>query len=241
MWGNPMTAKINRQLLNTTNFDSGALGALDMVVHQFSSPGRHHATVMRAGRAVAEVPFSIDEKSEAMQLDIDLARAERDADGKTSDCSCKDEKQPAAVVSPKGLVLFHVSSGTGYSVVVSNETDKTTFDSTKLGKGDLFALSLLEPAVYSLANTVSNAAGEIHVTFDAETAKRIHQLETVHVNVTAKQFDPDRIEVASTQGLVFHLETATRIVIAKKGGDGEKDRGQPVIRWKKPAVEKTAG
>jgi len=237
MWGDPMTAKVNRQLLNTTTFDSSALGMLSMIVHQFSSPGRYHATVMRGGRAVAEVPFSVHEKSEAMQLDIDLARAESDADGKTSDCNCKDEKQPAAVVSSKGYVLFHASSGAGYSVVVSNEIDKTRFDSTKLGKGDLFALSLLEPAVYSIANTVSDAAGEIQVTFTTETAKRIHQLETIHVNVTEKKFDADRIEVASTQGLVFHLEASARIVIAKKGGDRDDKRGKPVIRWRNPATK----
>jgi hypothetical protein len=233
-----MTAKVNRQLLNTTNFDSGALGMLAMVVHQFPAPGRYHAAVRRGGRAVAEVAFSVDEKSEAMQLDIDLARAERDAGGRTSDCGCKDEKPPAAVVSPKGFVLFHASEGTGYSVIVSNETDKSTFDSTKLGKGDLFALSLLEPAVYSLANTMDGAAGEILVTFTADTAKRIHQLETVHVGVTAKKFATGRIEVASTQGLVFRLEAPARIVIAKKVGDKDEKREKPVIRWRRPAAKK---
>lgn len=233
-----MTAKLNHQLLNTTSFDSGALGMLAMVVHQFSSPARYHAAVMRSGHAVAEVPFTVDEKSEAMQLDIDLAQAERDTGGKPHDCRCHDETQPAAVVSPKGCVLFHASSGTGYSVVVSNESDKTRFDSTQLGKGDLFALSLLEPAVYSLANTVSDAAGEIDVTFNAEAAKRIRELETRYVNVTAKKFDPDRIEVSSTQGLVFRLEAPARIVIAKKGGGYGEERGKPVIRWRHAATTK---
>ena len=231
-----MTAKVNRRLLNSTNFDSGALGMLAMVVHQFPSPGHYHATVMRGGRAVAEVAFNVDEKSEAMQLDLDLARAERDADGKGSDCCCKDEKQPAAVVSPKGFVLFHASSGTGYSVVVSNESDESTFDSTRLGKGDLFALSLLEPAVYSLADTIGGAAGEIYVTFTAETAKRLHQLETVHVGVSTRKFDMDRVEVASTQGLVFRCEAPARIVIAKKGDGRKEERGRPVIRWRKAAA-----
>jgi hypothetical protein len=233
-----MTAILNRQLLNTNSFDSGALGMLDMVVHQFSYPARYHAVVMRGGHTVAEVPFTVDEKSEAMQLDIDLAQAERDAGDKPHDCRCHDETQPAAVVSPKGYVLFHASSGTGYSVVVSNENDKTRFDSTQLGKGDLFALSLLEPAVYSLANTVNDAAGEIYVTFTAEAAKRIHELETRYVNVTAKKFDPDRIEVSSTQGLVFRLEAPGRIVIAKKGGGYVEERSKPVIRWKNPAPAK---
>src|SRR6185436_8741660 len=101
-WGDPMTANLNRQLLNTTSFDSGALGMLAMVVHQFSRPARYHATVMRGGRAVAEVPFTVDEKSEAMQLDIDLAEAERDAGDKPHDCRCHDETRPPAVVSPSG-------------------------------------------------------------------------------------------------------------------------------------------
>lgn len=232
-----MTANLNRQLLNTTSFDSGALGMLAMVVHQFSTPTRYHAAVMRGGHTVAEVPFTVDEKSEAMQFDIDLAQAEADAGGKPHDCRCHDEMQPAAVVSPKGYVLFHASSGTGYSVVVSNESDKTRFDSTQLGKGDLFALSLLEPAVYSLANTVTGAAGEIEVTFTAEAARRIHELETRYVNVTAKTFDPRRIEVSSTQGLVFRVDAPARIVIAKKdsGGYGKEPR-KPMNRWRNPAT-----
>jgi hypothetical protein len=239
MWGDPMNARVNRQLLATTKFDSSALGMLTFAVHQFAAPGRYHATVRHGGRAVAEVPFLVDEKSDQMQLDIDLALAERAANERPRGCECKDEKHSSHVISPKGFVLFHVSSGDGYSVVVSSETDKTpSFDSTKLGRGDLFALSLLEPATYSLANTANGSTAEIRVALP-EAAKRLGELETQQIDVSEKRFARDRIEAMSTQGLVFRLAAPARIVIEKKESTGEEGkRTTPFIRRTLPRLSR---
>lgn len=230
-----MTAKVNRQLLDTTTFDSGALGMLAMVAHQFSSPGRHHAVVKRSGKPVANFYFIVDDRGE-MQLDIDLARTHRDADLAPSDCECKDElKAGPSIVSPKGYVLFHASSGSGYSVVVMNETDRgPRFDSTTLGKGDLFALSLLEPAKYSLINKENGAKGEINVAITQDGLKQIRNLETRYVTAASK-FDPERFEVISTQGMVFRIEVPSRIVIQKEKSNLDEERMKPTIRWRRAA------
>ena len=223
-----MKAKVNIQLLKTTTFDSGALGMMAMVLHQFPSAGHYRATIMEKGCEVTDLDFEVDEKSRVTQLDIDLAQAVRSEKARPEDC-CKCEKQTARVVSPKGYVLFHASSGDGYSVIVSNGGDKVIFDSTKLGEGDLFAVSLLEPATYSMMNRVGSAKGEIVVSFTPEMAKKIKTLETRYIDVNEKKFDPERLELISSQGLVFRIKGTARILIKKKYSS-RTQRAKPIIR-----------
>lgn len=232
MWGNAMKAKVNIQLLETTTFDSGALGMMAMVLHQFRSTGNYRAAIMEQGRLVTDVDFQVDEKSEVMQLDLDLAQTVQQAKTRPKDCDCKSENQTTRVVSPKGYVLFHASSGNGYSVTISNGGSNQVFDSTKLGEGDLFAISLLEPANYSMRNTMGSAAGEIVVRLKPEMAKQIKTLETRYVDVSAKTFDPERIELTSSQGLVFRIKGTARILV-EKNDPSRAERAKPIIRWQK--------
>jgi hypothetical protein len=232
MWGDTMKAKVNLELLKTTSFDSGSLGMLAMVLHQFSSAGRYHVAIMERGRAVTDVHFEVNEESEVMQLDIDLAQAVRNARARPEDCGCKSKKQATPVVSPKGYVLFHASSGNGYSVTVAGRGDEVVFDSTKLTDGDLFAVSLLEPTSYSMTNTLGSAAGEIVVSLTPEMAKQINALETRYIDVSEQTFDPERIELTSSQGLVFRIKGTARILIQKKD-PSPTERVKPLIRWQK--------
>ena len=227
-----MQAKLNMQLLNTHSHDSGALGPLAMVVHSFTQPGRYSGLVLRHGRPVGEIAFVVDEKSEAMQLDVDLS-ASGPRGASSTDCGCHGKAGDAPSVSPKGHVLFHASTGSGYAVTVTHADGKPVFDSTRLDDGDLFALSLLEPAAYRLENTLSDAKGSITVSFDEEIARRIRSLETVYVDAQGKKFSSGKIALASTQGLVFRVKEASRIVIAREGPE-RAPRGKPGVRWQKP-------
>lgn len=237
MWGNDMKAKVNIQLFKTTTFDSGALGMLGMVLHQFRSAGNYRAAIMEDGRPVTDVDFEVNEKSEVMQLDIDLAQAVRNAKTRPEDCRCKSHMQGTMVVSTKGYVLFHASLGDGYSVTVSKAGEKVVFDSTKLGIDDLFAVSLLEPATYSMRNTIGSAAGEIIVSLTPKMAKQIKNLETRYIDVNEKKFSPERIELTSSQGLVFRIRDTARILIEKKSPP-LAERPKPIIRWQKPQTVK---
>ncbi len=232
-WGDAMRAKVNSQLLATTSFDSGALGLLAMVVHQFPSPGHYRAVVKRHGRAVADLGFEVDEEFKAMQLDIDLARVDNDARGRPGGCECASSEPSARKVSPKGYVLFHASSGDGYSVTVADAKDEAVFDSERIGNGDLFAVSVLEPASYSMRNEVGGATGEIVVGLPPAKEARMSGLETRHIDVGPDKFDPDHVELTSSQGLVFRINKGeARIVIEKKQGKA-KERPKPVLRWQK--------
>lgn len=233
-----MQARLNMQMLNTSTFDSGALGPLAMVVHTFNHPGKHSALVLRHGRPVGELAFVVDEKSDAMQLDFDLSKAGPQGANASGGCQCHCDGQAAPLpsVSPKGYVLFHASTGSGYAVTVAGGDGKPAFDSTRLEAGDLFAVSLLEPTGYHLENTVSGAKGSIAVAFDDAIAQRIRSLETQYVEANGKKFSTSKIALASTQGLVFRIMDAARIVITREGGP-RPSRDKPVLRWQKPVSE----
>jgi hypothetical protein len=240
-----MNAKVNLALLNTTRFDSGALGMLAMVIHQFSEPGRYRGSVLRAGSTVGDLDIMVDEKSDVMQLDIDLAaiakqpRPDAQSAKDARDCHCHPESSsPPRVVSPKGYVLFHASSGSGFSVNLSHVSGKSKFDSTQLDKGDLFACSLLEPAQYQGLNTRTKAQLEIAVVFPTDLKEgmsaRLKAAESMNVKVQDGAFQPAKLNVISTQGLVFQINEVARIVIEKKSGGGDtKQFVGPKARWQK--------
>jgi hypothetical protein len=200
--------RLNRRILTTSTFDSGALGVLANVIHQFPE-GRYYVVVRREGQNVGSTHFLIDNSSTNMQLTIDLASVAAPA-----------RPTPAPeipTVSPKGYVLFYVSGGAGgYSVVAQEESGATpVFDSTTLSGDDLFAVSLLEPATYSMANQVGNITGEIQVTPIPEGTD-LRTLPTQYVDVNSASFDPAMVSIHSAQGLVFRIKGPARVVINKQ-------------------------
>src|SRR4029450_10898081 len=107
-----MKARLNRQLFEATIFDSGALGLTTSVVHQFAEPGIYAASVRRGGVHVGVSEFEVRGDATEMQLDVDLAAVGNGE--RKDDCDCGPHDLP--VVSQKGYVLFHATSGSGWSV-----------------------------------------------------------------------------------------------------------------------------
>jgi hypothetical protein len=211
-----MQPVLNRQLFTQKTFDSGSLGVLVSVVHQFGKPGRHDGIVLRNGVDAGAFSFVVDERSEAGQLSIDLATVGQPA--KASDDCCRKREKPL-VVSPKGYVLFFVSRGAGYSVRVgTGDAKEAVFDSQQLTRGDLFALTLLEPTKYSAVDRLGGARGEINVRFSREDAAKLKALPPVYVEATGQTFEPATIDLIATQGLVFRVQKTSRIVLEKQGG-----------------------
>lgn len=211
---------------------------LAMVLHQFSSPGRYRASISSRGRVPKSVHFDVDAKSEAMQLNIDLAGTTTSIDKACrAVIPCGQSEEPARlVVSPKGYVLFHASSGSGYSVIVSDSLGRVVFNSSKLGNGDLFAVSLLEPGSYSMKNSVDSSTGVASVTLPERMFGRMGELETQYIDVIEKKLDPQRIELISSQGLVFRIKSPARIVIAKEPiakEEATRMRLKPQVSWRK--------
>lgn len=230
-----MKAQINRELFTQKTFDSGALGVMTSVIHQFSRPGRYQASVQKNDEQTASFTFRVDEAAENTQLNIDLAGFTRRQRNDKDDCCCHDDEE--LVVSSKGYVVFYVSTGSGYSVKAGElESEKVEFDSQTLQTGDLFALSLLEPTKYSLTNLNNRASGEINVYFSEDIAKKLKNLETFYVEASAEGFNPPQLQLAATQGLVFRVAdgAASRIVIEKRdSADAGDEQPRPAKSWRK--------
>lgn len=226
-----MQATVNRLLFTTTVFDSGSLGMLTSVIHQFSTPGVYQAVIQHSGQSAGVRSFEVVGEGGEMQLNIDLA-AGRLAAPHAGDCHCKSPKGSTPRVSAKGYVLFYVSQGQGYSVVAGpqGEKSKAEFNSQSLGAGDLFALSLLEPTKYSMVNRKGGAKGEIVVSAPEPQKKALGTLDAQYVEVTESGFNPKKLSVASTQGIVFRIQTGARIVIERQSPRraGDDDPVRPV-------------
>ena len=248
-----ISALINRQLFTTRVFDSGALTVLASVIHQFSEPGLYYVTIRRGEAVLGTTRFEVSAESSAMQINLDLSVAASPAAARSpfvrttrgasaQDCECGGHgaaraAAPAAVaatptVSPKGYVQFFVSHGEGglSASVARADGDKVLFDTTTLGSGDLFALSLIAPATFSMANKLGSAAGTITVTFSKEVARRLKATPPVYVEASKSAFAPKDIALSSGQGVVFRVTEAARIVVTQVSEPGETARRDRAAR-----------
>lgn len=233
-----MKAYINRQLLGQTFFDSSSLTMLGAVIHNFSDPGEYLGTVLKGKEFVKDFHLSVDEKCPAMQVDIDLAALDKDV---SENCRCKAEKR--FVINPKGYAVFHVSFGAGgYSVRVGKpkgEKEAELFDSARLETGDLLAVTLIRPGVYSVTNTLTKARGKITVAYPKKEYKAYRPLKPVNIECTEQAFKPESISIQAAQGQVYHFQTPSQIKIelleAEKGP--ERLRKPKTVGWKKAQVK----
>jgi hypothetical protein len=199
-----MAAALNRQLYEATVFDSGALGLSTSVVHHVTTAAIYWASVSRDGKHTGDVAIVVSDDAAAVQLAIDLAKVQPgDPHGASRQ-----------TVSTKGYVVFHATSGTGWSVQLRLGR-RVIFDSTHLKKGDIFALTLIEPAHYKIENKLGSAKGSAEVRFTRADVKRLSELKPITVEVS-KSFDPQHFKLISTQGLIYRIETDARIVITRR-------------------------
>lgn len=217
-----MPVVLNRQMFTTRVFDSGALGVLGSVIHQFREPGLYEIVIAQKDAAVASFWFEVSASSSNLQLDVDLATVPRPSGQQSTshgDCGCGGVKTPPGrevpTVSSKGYVLFYVSQGDGgYSVRVGRQGgEKAVFDSTALGEGDLFAVSLLAPTRYTMVNRTGSAKGTIIVSTSAVVARNLAAMSAPHVETKRDGFSPDNLKVVSGQGIVFRILEPSRVVI----------------------------
>lgn len=206
-----MLAALNRQLFEATVFDSGALGLMTSVAHRFTTAGLYAVTAKKVGARMGSATFEVREDATAMQLDIDLAMTQGP---RGNGCSSRTFDRAPQIVSPRGYVIFHSSSGSGWSADTGTGME-SVFDSTRLTKGDIFALTLLEPALYKIENRLGSAKGSIEVCFTRADVTRLGELQPVLVTV-GKTLEPDHFTLISTQGLIFRIETDARIVITRQ-------------------------
>ena len=243
-------ALINRQLFTTRVFDSGALTVLASVIHQFAEPGLYYVTIRRGDVVLGTTRFEVVAEPGPTQHNIDLSVAgstsrspfiRRGRGSHPTDCNCAEHgaaavpaTAPAATptVSSKGYVQFFVSHGEGglSASVARADGDQVLFDTTALGAGDLFALALIAPAAFSMANKLGKATGKITVAFSREVARRLKMTAPVFVETSKSAFAPNDVHLSSGQGLVFRVTDSARIVVTQETEVTQPARGDGPAR-----------
>lgn len=241
-----MKAYINHQLLAQTRLDSGALTMMGAVIHNFPEPGEYHGAVMRGKQTEATFRLTVDEKSTAMQVDVDLATLNLPA---PNPCACKEGEHDDArhfVVNPRGQTLLYVSQGAGgYAVLINRVNERgVLFDSRELKDGDLFAATLIRPGTYSVVNTTTRSKAEIVVAFPKPPKTAYRPPDPITIEVTEKglltaQGGKDTrmtgIELEAAQGQIYRIRTTARILIELlKPDDGPGDERESIFQWKSP-------
>lgn len=228
-----MKAVLNRALFEKLGADSGAFGVLESVVHQFTKPGAYRVTVFLHDRSVATTDLRVDAAATEAALYVDLSTLQR---GLADDaCACEGKEQHKNVIKPEGYVVFHTSKGnSGYAVVVERETNRERaheFDSRRLERGDIYALSLLRPGTYTVRNTLEGGSGQI-ILGNPPKDKSPVGLDPIYVDSGRKV--PDKLDLLPTQGLVFRITEPSRIVIALRDEAKPEQQDRPRAHWQHP-------
>jgi hypothetical protein len=244
-----MKAYINRQLIEQTSLDSGALTMLAAIVHNFPEPGVYHGAATRGKETSATFQLTVDEKSTAMQVNIDLATLNEPA---PEGCGCQKGEHDDTrhfIVNPRGQAVFYVSKGPGgYAVAVNRVNEKRVlFDSRQLTEGDLFAATLIRPGTYSVTNASTNARGEVNVAFLTPSKTAYRPPDPVTIEATQKGLvviysNKDsgalKLELQFGQGQLYRIRTPSRIQIQlTKPNDGPQQKEpQSLVSWRKPSA-----
>ena len=229
--------RLNRRLLTTSTFDSGALGVLAHVIHRFPAAGAYQAVVLRDGQRVGTACFRVTDGTAGTQLNVDLATV---AAPGGAPCACREHPESAPAVSPEGYVLFHAPGGAGgYAVVVgeAKEGGRAVFDSRALVNGDLFALALIEPTTYAVTSPGGSGRAEIQVA-PIPQGTNLRTVAPVYVDATRTAFKPAQIAVHAGQGLVFRMKGAPRVVVEKQVPQAAPRRGRAAAAPAAPAARR---
>ena len=230
-----MKARVNKHIYTQTSLDSASLTMLGTVIHNFPEPGVYTGTILLKKEDVGSFRLTVDGESQVMGINIDLASLHQQ-NPKHCDCKSTDE----FIVNPKGYTQFFVSKGAGgYSVVLGglNKKGKETkvFDSHTLGKGDIFAVTMIRPGTYTFANTQTKEKGEIIVAYPKTGKVPYRSPNPVSIECKKEGLSQNSIKISAAQGIVYTIDTPTRIKIdLVKPDDGpKKNRKHKRIGWKK--------
>lgn len=237
------TLELDPNFFMQIGLDSGALTMHGAVAHSFREPGEYRGVVRRETMPEATFYVSADRNSPVAHVNIDLARLVGDAPT-GSDC-CKGEGGNRFVVNPKGYALFHVSGGAGgYSVHIrkAEEDPKTkVFDTRHLEEGDVFSAIILRPGTYSVKNLITQAEGEVTVSYPVIGKTAYRPPQPVTVECVRGTFNPREIRLQPGQGVNYRIHVPSRIrieLIRPDDGPGGQHREAAKGGWRKYSLPK---
>ncbi|MDQ5824866.1 MAG: hypothetical protein M3441_11780 [Chloroflexota bacterium] len=201
-------AVLNRAVFTQKALDSGALTVLATLFHRFPERGNYDLFVQRRQEVIHRSNIRVVAENAPNQINVDLASlAESGADR-----DCPPEEGYTLAVG--GVMGFYASQGTGqYSVRIEEITSRekrTLLDSNEaVPEGGLFAVTLVRPGTYRVANADARGEGEIRVRLPKEEKFRVDQPTLVECGRDG--FKPKRLDMFAGQSVVFNCTTRCRI------------------------------
>jgi hypothetical protein len=213
---------------------------LGTVIHNFPEPGVYLGSILVKKEEVGSFRILVDAESQVMGVNIDLALLDNQ---KSKRCDCQSTGE--YIVNPKGYTQFFVSNGPGgYSVVVGRINKKgkelKVFDSQTLKKGDIFAVTMIRPGTYTFTNTKTKDRGEIVIAYPKKSKVPYRAPNPVSIECAKEGLSKKAIKISAAQGIVYTVNTPTRIKIdLVKPDDGpKKGRKRKRPGWKKQVTRR---
>ncbi|WP_458719606.1 hypothetical protein [Candidatus Nitrosocosmicus sp. R] len=222
-----MNIKINRFLFSQTNIDSGSLTPHSTIVCKFTDPGEYQGIMMKGSGIVSRFKLNVlAERSSNRLSSLSTTNSKEvsqlsDENKQVNDTSNQINIDLSNIMSlytlKKGdYAVFYVSTGAGgYSIEIyrfERGSQIKTFDSKELKDGVIFSAMVIRPGTYLITNTINNAKADLIVNYP-ELGKMKKILIPINLEINTKEIVPNKINIDPSQGLIFKINTLSRIRI----------------------------
>ncbi len=222
-----MNIRINRFLFSQTNIDSGSLTPHSTIVCKFTDPGEYQGIIMKGSGIVSRFKFNVLEERSSNRLsslsttnskDVSQLTNENKQVNDTSNQVNIDLSNIMSIYTLKkgDYAVFYVSTGAGgYSIEIyrfERGSQIKTFDSKELKDEVIFSAMVIRPGTYLITNTVNNAKADLVVNYP-ELGKMKKILIPINIESNTKEIVPNKINIDPSQGLIFKINTLSRIRI----------------------------
>lgn len=195
-----MNTRLNRNLLENTNFSSETLSPFSFLVHPLAKAGTYSLEIYENKRLVYKNKIISSNEYKETGLNINIYSL-----------SLKTQKGSFHINGDNAYLLFYNSQKISKNRVVIKDENKVVFDSSEPEKGDLFVLNLLKPGDYTLKSDSLKTSMKLQVQYPSIKKDKIS--DTVHkISLDAKSITSKDLQTSlPNQGIVIQL------------GDGLKD------------------
>ncbi|HEU5119986.1 MAG TPA: hypothetical protein VFT71_03270 [Candidatus Nitrosocosmicus sp.] len=223
-----MNLKINRFLFSQTNIDSGSLTTHSTIVCKFPDPKEYQGIVRKGSGIVSRFKLKVIEdklsnNSPPSLSNIDSRNSQNVDENKQANILTSNQTNidlsnltDFYTLKKGGYAVFFVSTGIGGYSIELYQTDKgsqtKTFDSKELRNDTIFSSMIIRPGTYLITNTVNDTKAELVVNYP-ELGKMRKILTPFYIECNTKEIIPNKINVDPSQGLIFKINTSSRIKI----------------------------
>jgi hypothetical protein len=240
-----MPAILDQRFLHQTQFDSAAPAGTAIVVHRFDSAGEFDLLVHRGRKQMQQIRLNVRPPAGGDSLTAEPEPPDqRDAPTAAAALDIATLLRPGAtplestdLPGPGYLSLTSSQPIPEHHLIVrAGDGGDVVLDTRRLGPQSLFAVTLVRPGRYRLANTITGAEADVIVTYPKVGKTPYRPPGPLEIDCGAKGFGARTFTISPAQGIVFRLSTESRIQLELvEPDDGPKERRpRPKASFRRP-------